>query len=278
MNLSISNIAWDTSFEREVLVILKENNINIIDFAPTKFFSNISSVSDKEINDVKNLWKRKGFIFGGMQSLLFGTQGLNLFNKESQNNMLAYLKKICHIGAITNASRLVFGSPKNRDRSKLNDEQTENISLDFFYKLGEIAKYENVIICIEPNPKSYGTNFITTTEEAALFVKKLNHPNIKIQLDLGTIYTNKEPEEVLEKFIQFVGHVHLSEPNLIPLTNIDFIHKKYGNKLKEVNSKGLIPTDIFTIEMLTSADSSNKERIKSIKSSIFAAKQLYIEE
>ena len=46
MNLSISNIAWDTSFEPQVIELLQKNGIHHLDFAPGKFFTDIAKVSD----------------------------------------------------------------------------------------------------------------------------------------------------------------------------------------------------------------------------------------
>ena len=98
MKLSISNIAWDASFEKQVIALLLVNNIVHLDFAPGKFFSDIENVTDEEILKVKNEWNHKGFSLVGMQSLLFGTSGLNLFDVSTQTRMLEHLKKVCHIG------------------------------------------------------------------------------------------------------------------------------------------------------------------------------------
>ena len=49
MKLSISNIALDASFEKQVIALLLENNIVHLDFAPGKFFSDIKNVTDEEI-------------------------------------------------------------------------------------------------------------------------------------------------------------------------------------------------------------------------------------
>ena len=68
-----------------------------------------------------------------MQSLLFGTSGLNLFGtSEVQQAMLRHLTAICRIGAGLGATRLVFGSPKNRDRTGLTDKAALEIAVPFF--------------------------------------------------------------------------------------------------------------------------------------------------
>lgn len=278
VELSVSNIAWDASFENEIIELLIKNGIHHLDFAPGKFFSDIANTTDSEILYVKNEWQQRGFTLTGIQSLLYGTAGLNLFDISSQKRMLKHLKKICHIGSLTGANRLVFGSPKNRDRSKLDDIQTENTALDFFYRLGEIAKAEDATVCLEANPAVYGTNFLTTTDEAASFVRKLNHSNIKLQLDLGTVYTNNETAETIDSVSDIVGHIHLSEPSLVPLAINDHYHREVGKKLISCFSRSMFQTRILTIEMLTKFSDPAEIRIKDLEKSILVAKKLYLQD
>lgn len=277
VELSVSNIAWDDSFENKVIDLLIKNGVRHLDFAPGKFFYDIANITDSEILSVKNEWVQRGFTLTGIQSLLYGTTGLNLFEICSQKRMLEHLKKICHIGSLTGAKRIVFGSPQNRDRSKLDDIQTENIALDFFYRLGEIAKEENVTVCLEANPTVYGTNFLTTTDEAASFVRKLNHSNIKLQLDLGTVYTNNETAETIDTVSGVVGHIHLSEPSLAPLATDDHYHREVGKKLISCFSRSMFQTRILTIEMLTKFSDPAEIRIKDLEKSILVAKKLYLQ-
>ena len=46
--------------------------------------------------------------------------------------MLEHLRAVCRIGAGLGATRLVFGSPKNRDRSGLSDAWHSSRRLAFF--------------------------------------------------------------------------------------------------------------------------------------------------
>ena len=101
MNLSISNIAWDASFEPQVIDLLLKSGIHHLDYAPGKFFSDIANTSDAQILRVKKEWRDKGFTLAGIQSLLFGTTGLNLFDISTQDKMLEHLKRVCHIGSLT---------------------------------------------------------------------------------------------------------------------------------------------------------------------------------
>ena len=257
MNVSISNLAWDVKDDEHIVNLLIENNINSIDLAPAKYFPNPLKTKETEIIKLRDFWNSRGINIIGLQALLFGSSGLNIFGSEVvRDSMLTYLKSICRIGSLLGAKHLVFGSPKNRDTKELNDMEVSNISISFFRELGRIAAGYGVEICIEPNPEVYGSNFITNSKEAATLVEQINHPNIKMQLDTGSILINNENlESILVNFSHLIGHVHLSEPFLIPYgqdkeicLNHSLLIKKYLQNhsvtIEMLNSKCNSPTDI----------------------------------
>lgn len=266
--ISISNLAWDKTIDLEVAGVLAKRGINCIDIAPGKYFQNFSLTPDSKVSEVKQWWSDRGFTIIGMQSLFFGTKGLNLFGNESvQESMLIHLDHVCRIGELLGAKKLVFGSPKNRDREGLEDSHAKQIALHFFYRLGEIAKKYGVTICLEPNPTCYGANFLTNTIDTFNFVLQLSHPNIKMQLDTGTFFINKESLDLLDLIRDQIGHIHISEPNLAILGTEPVDHKTLGKRLKEV-----CPTIPKTIEMLNKNPVSS---ITSIEQAIGLAKRFY---
>ena len=184
MQVSISNIAWEKDEEPEIAELLQRLGVTAVDVAPSKYFQNMSSASDSDISNVRHWWNERGISVYGMQSLLYGTKGLNVFgDSDSQERLLAHLGHVCRIAEGLGAKRLVFGSPKNRDRTGLTDSEAEDIALQFFGRLGDIARSHGVVVTLEPNPVCYGTNWITTTKEACSFVKALGNPGIAMQLD-----------------------------------------------------------------------------------------------
>ena len=255
--ISISNIAWDPSLDEKVAQKLFSMGIRCIDIAPGKYFQNFKETTDKQISIVRKSWDDRGFSIIGMQSLLYGTKGLNLFaEREIQQRMLEHLDHVCRIGSILGATKLVFGSPKNRDRTGLNDILVEQIALQFFYQLGEIAKKNEVVICLEPNPSCYGANFLTGTWETYSFVSKLNHPNIKLQFDSGAFFINRESVEIIGQVKDLIGHVHISEPNLSALGTADVKHQLLGRELNE-----FVPGLPRTIEVLTNRSENTLDDI-----------------
>lgn len=269
MRLAISNIAWDIEEDQPVAKLLHKHRVDAIDIAPSKYFADPVIASESEILRVKNWWQDKGIEITGMQSLLFGTSGLNLFGtNESKLAMLDYLGSICRIGRILGATRLVFGSPKNRDKTGLSDEDASNIAVDFFKLLGDRASQEGVTICLEPNPICYGANFMTTTAETAQIVHATNHSAIKMQLDVGAIKINGEDvESTVSRYAGIVGHVHASEPDLVPLGDKETRHDLVAESLSRH-----MPHAIVCIEMLAT---KKEPHIQSIDRAISNASQAY---
>ena len=246
--ISISNIAWDTTDDALVAKILASLDVHHIDIAPGKYFPNPEEASDADIAAVRRTWEERGFALAGFQSLLFGTQGLNVFGSEEvQERMLERLGHICRIAAGLGAEKLVFGSPKNRDRKGLSDAQALDMALEFFTRLGDIAQWFGVVVCLEPNPKAYGANFLTNTMDACDFVVKLDHSGIRMQLDTGAMFMNNEPPETIEQVRDWIGHVHISEPQLAPLGESGVSHAQIGERFKKAMGQ---TSSIVTIEML----------------------------
>lgn len=247
MRLAISNIAWDVQEDSAVAKLLGMFAVDAIDVAPGKYFPDPKNATEGDIANVKHWWADHGVEVTGMQALLFGTTGLNVFgDRRSQEAMLEHLRAVCRIGAGLGATRLVFGSPKNRDRSGMSDAQTLEQAVGFFQRLGDVAKDHGVFICLEPNPTRYGANFMTTSEETAHVVSAVGHDSIRMQFDTGALTINGEsPEAVLERSARLIGHIHASEPELVPLGEGGADHRLMH---KALNS--YLPDHVVTIEMV----------------------------
>lgn len=269
MRLAISNIAWDVAEDASVAELLGKFGVDAVDVAPGKYFPYPASAKDEDIAKVRRWWAGHGIEITGMQALLFGTTGLNVFGEsKSQEAMLEHLRAVCRIGAGLGATRLVFGSPKNRDRSGLSDAQALEQAVSFFRRLGNAAQEHGVIVCLEPNPTRYGANFMITSEETAHVVAAVGHGAIRMQLDTGALTINGEsPEDVLESSAGLIGHVHASEPDLIPLgdgvTDHQLMHKALSQRL---------PEHLVSIEMVATKE---EPHLQSIERALVCAVECY---
>ena len=54
-------------------------------------------------------------------------------------------------------------------------------------------------------------------EEAIQIIRKINHPALKLNLDIGTVLANGESLDWIRRDSDLINHVHISEPNLLPI-------------------------------------------------------------
>lgn len=247
MRIAISNIAWDTTEDEQVALLLRKYRIDAIDVAPGKYFRVPKETHSSEVTMLRDWWADRGIEITGMQALLFGATDLNLFgSSEIQAAMLDYLNAICRIASNLGATRLVFGSPKNRNRSELSAENAAEIAIWFFRRLGDIASSHGVVVCLEPNPPCYGANFMMNSSETAKIVSGVAHPAIRMQLDTGALTINGEdPHQVIREYAHLIGHVHASEPGLVTLGDGKTDHAKVASALSLY-----LNDQVVSIEML----------------------------
>ena len=177
---------------KAIASLLPRFKVDAIDIAPKKYFYDPAMASNDAIARVRDYWADNGVEITGMQSLLFGAANLNTSAPRGQNATLQRLSSVCRIAAGLGATRLVFGSFKNRDRTGLSDVEALDMAVPFFERLGEVAQSNGVLICLEPIPGSICANFLTTTAQAARVVAAVNHKAIRMQLDTGTLSVNNE--------------------------------------------------------------------------------------
>jgi sugar phosphate isomerase/epimerase len=162
----------------------------------------------------------------------------------------------------------VFGSPKNRDKGTLDDEAATNIAARFFRKAGALAAEEGVVLCLEPNPPCYGANFMTRSTDTARVVRAVDHPAVRMQWDTGAMTINAEdPVQVAAQVHELVGHVHASEPSLVPLGDGGTDHARMAAVLA-----GCLPQAIVTIEMVATAQ---EPHLAAIERALRVAQQHY---
>ena len=269
MQLSISNIAWDTAEDGAVAQILQRLHVGTIDVAPSKYFPDFAQATEADIKSVRTWWHDQGIDIAGMQALLYGTQGLNVFGSTAiQQALLEHLNHVCRIAAILGANKLVFGSPKNRDRAGLSDEEAHDRAVAFFRTAGNVAKQHGVVLCLEPVPPVYGANFMTSTPACADVVRDIGHPAIRMQLDTAAMQINAEDAaEIVAQTADIIGHVHLSEPQLVPFGDGIGNHALTRDAIVQN-----LPGHVAAIEM---ADTKNEPHLQAIERAVAFATSLY---
>ena len=259
MKLSISNIAWSAENDLEMYDFLSQEGFTL-EIAPTRIFEN-NPYEDlsKASRFQKDLLAKYGFGISSMQSICFGRSEAIFGSEEERKAIFHYTLKAIDFASAIDCNNLVFGSPKNR----IIGENQMEIAYDFFKGLGKYAESKNTIMALEANPEIYGTNFITTTQQAFDFVKEANCPGLMVNVDLGTILNNNESLEILEKNLKLVNHIHISEP---------YLERIVERKIHEDLAKMLVENKY---DKFVSIEMKNQNSIESVKETANYIKSIF---
>lgn len=224
MRAAVSNIAWTPEERLSAYSLLSEADFKGLEIAPRLFFHAAADpfrpddrVVSKAIAEIADA----GLALVSMQSLLFGLPEAHLFGGESARKLFeSGMRQAIELAGRLSIPNVVFGSPQQRRvPSDLPMSQALNEATEVFRRLGDLADRAGTKISIEPNPAAYGTNFLTSLEEASLFVKHVNHPAVVSILDLGAMRMNDTYEtasSAVPGLLACLNHVHVSEPHLAP--------------------------------------------------------------
>ncbi len=247
MKLAISSIAWTNDEEQEIAQLLQKLGVRYVELAPTKKWNDPTEAPGSEIEGYKTFWQSYGIEVIAFQSMLFSRPDLKIFESdENRQRTLEYMQDFIHLADTMGARRMVFGSPKNRQKGNLRDAAALNIASEFFNQLGTTAQENNVCFCIEPNPTDYGCDFITTAAEGIELVKMVGNPGFGLHLDIaGMTLAKDNPKTAITEAGDMLKHFHISSPFLGQVEELaDVNHAEAARALKSINYQGFVSIEM----------------------------------
>jgi sugar phosphate isomerase/epimerase len=243
VKLSASNIAWSLEDDQDVYLKLKTEGFSGLEIAPTRLIPEKPyqkegvALAASIAAEIKAHW---GFGICSMQSLWYGVTERIFGTTEERNFLIQYTCSALDFAAAVGCPHVVFGSPRNRI---IDYPGQWHVGEEFFAACAAYAGEKKVVIGIEANPASYGTNYLNTTSEALELVKAVNSPFFKLNLDLGTMLTNQENLESVKSIIPYISHVHVSEPALAAVTDRPE-HRHLARLLQDGNYRGWVSLEM----------------------------------
>ena len=110
---------------------------------------------------------------------------------------------------------------------------------------------------MEANPPIYNTNFINDTKSALELIREVNSEGFKLNLDVGTMIYNGESTSELIGNVQYINHVHISEPNLKPIEERE-IHLELKKILLLEGYQGYVSIEMGKVDNLAVLDEKLK--------------------
>lgn len=224
MKLAVSNIAWPAHERDAAYAILAHAGFTGLEIAPGLFLADAAdpfAPTDAEVERALAPMQAAGLALVSMQSLLFGVSGAALFEgEEPRARLVAAMERAIGLAERLGIPNLVFGSPRQRAYPEsMSAQQAQDQAADVFRSLGDRALAAGTRIAMEPNGRAYGTNFLNRIEEAEAFVRRVDHPAVVLNFDIGALHMEGDfdrVEAIAAQALDTIGHVHVSEPQLAP--------------------------------------------------------------
>lgn len=258
--LAVSNIAWTNSEEHEVAKKLQELGVKRVEIAPTKRWEDPTKATPEEIREYIEWWAQFDIEVTAFQSMLFARPDLKIFENESlRDETKQYLADFLRLAGDMGAKRLVFGSPKNRQRGGLSEMEADVVAIDFFAELGDVAAQHNTMLCIEPNAPQYNCDYITTAAEGAALVRQIGSRGIGLHLDTACMaLAGDDLEESIRANADILEHFHVSAPMLDRVYDRDDVnYSAAAQALRDINYNKVI-----SIEMRPGEEGENVARVE----------------
>ena len=240
MKIAISNIAWSAEQDKIIYEKMMQMGFTGLEIAPTRIFLK----KPYEHLDEARKWKKDlhhqyGFEVPSMQSIWYGRTESIFGTPEERKILQSYTYQAIDFASAIGCQNLVFGCPKNR---YVPENVNPDLAISFFQEIAAYAVLKGTVIGLEANPKLYHTNYINTTSQALALIERVSSPGFRLNLDVGTILYNQENVLDFAKKIEYINHVHISEPKLSPIRSHE-THKVLKTML-ERGYKGFVSLEM----------------------------------
>ncbi|MDB4892994.1 MAG: xylose isomerase [Gemmatimonadetes bacterium] len=269
MRLAVSSLAWDPRQDDIARATLVRRCITGIEVAPMAYWPDAPRVAPADLARFRDTWARAGLAIVALQGVLFGKPALQLFGSRDQRAAFDdHLTGISKMASALGASVVVLGSPKNRMRGAVPEEEAIASAAPLLNRVARVAADNGVVLCIEPNPPRYGADFATTTVDARRLVEAVGHAGFGLHLDAGALEINGDGDAEVIEAAAIARHFHASEIDLAAVGSGTVDHARLGGLLRQAGYGGWV-----SIEMNRSAPEalvSRLERAIDIASAAYA--------
>lgn len=199
--------------------LIAEAGYTGIELAPFTLSTAPETVTDAELDRMRETADSFGLTIIGLHWLLAKTEGLHLTSPDADirrrtAEYLGSLSRICHrLGGTV----MVHGSPQQRDLMPgVSMEDAMGFAADVYRQVLPTFAEHSTVLCFEPLTEKE-TNFINTCEQAMMLIREVNHPNLQLHQDVKAMLGAEcDPlPEVIHRYRDVVRHFHVNDTNLL---------------------------------------------------------------
>lgn len=228
--LCVSNICVKHISQFQFACILKLYGIKSVQVAPTMLIGSWDNLNNIDFS----IFENNGLKVYSFQSITFGLNDINIFT-ETSKELMNHLKKVIDKASEKGVKVFVFGCPRNRKvPDGMSVEKAESLFIRFFRELGDHCSSKNIIICLEPNAKEYGCNYLNNIKEVGDITRKIDHSNIRMMVDIGNAIMEKDDFSKMLDYEDIIYNIDIAEPKIKAFIEPNIANKEFKSILTSI--------------------------------------------
>jgi len=202
-----------------VCEVVKKLGYEGLEIAPFTLAARITDFTASQRREARATIVDSGLKTVGLHWLLAKTEGFHLTSPDAsmRRRTADYLIALAEATADLGGTLMVLGSPKQRDLMPgVSTEQALDYAAEVLGAILAALDASEVDLCLEPLGPAE-TNFLNSLAEADTLRSMLEHPRVKLHLDVKAMST--DPGGTIPELIRLygpeAGHLHVQDPTTL---------------------------------------------------------------
>jgi len=218
IRLGICNELFEGWEFDQVCRTVKEIGYEGLEIAPFTLARRITELGSRRRRELATMIEESGLKSIGLHWLLAKTEGFHLTSPEERVRLATgdYLIALAEATRDLGGAVMVLGSPKQRDLLPgITEGQASDYAAEVFDRIMPAVGALGVDLCLEPLAPD-DTNFINTCGHAMDLIRRVNHPHLKLHMDVKaqSSESNTTVPELIRRYAPSAGHFHAQDVNL----------------------------------------------------------------
>lgn len=219
-----------------------------LEVAPFTLAPRITDVTAARRRELRQQAEDNGIPIIGLHWLLAKTEGFQITSPDEavRKRTAEYLAELGRCCRDLGGDLMVFGSPaQRRVPSGKTMSEAMDYAADTFRRAAPTFAEQRVQLCLEPLAPP-DADFLLTCADGVELMKRIDHPNFCLHLDVRAMSSEKTPvPDLIRQNIGHTGHFHANDPNLRGpgFGAVDFV--PIFKALKETKYAGWVSVEVF---------------------------------
>lgn len=252
MKFAICNETYENWSLKDVCRSVTEIGYDGLEIAPFSLKEDPSELDITEAKSLGEIVKDHGLEVVGFHWLLVKPDGMHLTTTIDavRQKTLDFTKHLADLCASMGGGVMVWGCSKQRNLDTGDSYGAASMrAADLLRSLGEHCKALGVSIGIEPLESSE-TNFLNTASETIDFLKVVDHPNIRLHLDVKAMCAEGGSiPGIIESSQDHLIHFHANDPNLLGPGMGDLDFEPIAKALEDARYDEWVSVEVFDYDL-----------------------------